>query len=470
VIAADRSALPPVGPDPEFRFPTLTRTTLANGLRAVTAEHRGAPVVSLALLIPTGASTDPPDGLGLAAFTADLLDEGCGDLSGVALHEALSRIGGHLGTEVTSDATTLSLTVLSRHLRRGMALLSEIAARPRFDPVDVARVRDLRLTRFRQMRQSPSAIADQVFLKSLYRGHPYGHLAMGTEATLAGLGVDAVTGFHRRAYRPATWTLVAVGDCVEAELGEAAAETFGQLQIVAGPEATDASALVALPVAAAEDRMVFVPRDGAVQSEIRLGHVGVARRSPDYHALLVLNTVLGGQFVSRINLNLREAKGYTYGARSGFDCRVAPGPFSVAASVQTAATADAIREAVSEIVDIRGARPVTDAELALARAALTRGFPRSFETAPQVAYGVLRLSLHGLPDDSFTRFVQRITAIDIDAVTRAASTHLRPDDLLAVVVGSRPDVLDSLGALGFGAPVEHRLPAPPTSYPHVGLA
>ena len=462
-MAVDRSALPAVGPDPEFHFPTLTRATLPNGLRSVTAAHRGAPLVSLGLLIPAGAATDPPDALGLAAFTADLLDEGCGDRSGVELHEALSRIGGHLGTEVSSDATTLSLTVLSRHLRRGMALLSEIASRPRFDPVDVARVRDLRLTRFRQMRQSPSAIADRVFLESLYGAHPYGHLAIGTEATLAGLGVDAVTGFHRARYRPATWTLVAVGDCAEAELGEAAAETFGQLEAAVDPAATDAPTLVDRPVSSVRDRMVFVPRDAAVQSEIRVGHVGVARRSPDYHSLLVLNTVLGGQFVSRINLNLREAKGYTYGARSGFDCRLAPGPFSIAASVQTTATADAIREAVSEITDIRGPRPVTDAELGLARAALTRGFPRNFETAAQVARGALRLSLYGLPDDTFTRFVPRIAAVDIDAVTRVATTHLRPEGLLAVVVGSRPDVLDSLGALGFGVPVERQLPAPPSS-------
>ena len=460
-MVVDRSTLPSVGPDPEFRFPTLTRATLDNGLHSVTAEHRGAPVVSLSLLIPAGSATDPPGALGLAAFTADLLDEGCGDRSGIELHEALSRIGGHLGTEVTSDATTLSLTLLSRHLRRGMALLAEIASRPRFVPVDVARVRDLRLTRFRQMRQSPSAMADRVFLESLYGAHPYGHLAIGTEATLAGLGVDAVTDFHRARYRPGTWTVVAVGDCAETELGDAAAEMFGELESAAGPTVAEAAAPVDRPVPAVGARMVFVPREAAVQSEIRIGHVGVARRSPDYHPLLVLNTVLGGQFVSRINSNLREAKGYTYGARSGFDCRLAPGPFSVAASVQTAATADAIREAVSEIGDIRGSRPVTEAELGLARAALTRGFPRSFETAAQVARGALRLSLHGLPDDTFTRFVPRIAAVDIETVTRVASTHLRPDELLAVVVGSRPDVIDSLGTLGFGAPAERQVPAGP---------
>ena len=458
-MVVDRSALPPVGPDPEFRFPALTRETLANGLRCVTAAHRGTPVVSLSLLIPVGAAADPPDALGLAALTADLLDEGCGDRSAVELHDALARIGGHLGTEVTSDATTLSLMVLARHTRRGMALLAEIASRPRFDPVDVARVRDLRLTRFRQMRQSPSAIADRVFLERLYGAHPYGHLAIGTEATLGELGVDAVTRFHRMCYRPATWTLVAVGDCAAVELGEAAAETFGRLEGAGAPAPTEDPALADRAVAAVGDRMVFVSRDGAVQSEIRVGHLGVARRSPDYHPLMVLNTVLGGQFVSRINMNLREAKGYTYGARTSFAWRVAPGPFSVTASVQTAATADAIREAVSEIVDIRGRRPVTDAELGLARAALTRGFPRNFETAAQVAGGALRLSLHELPDDTFTRFVPRINAVDTAAVTRVASTHLRPDDLLAVVVGSRPDVLDSLGALGFGAPVEHQLPA-----------
>ena len=198
---------------------------------------------------------------------------------------------------------------------------------------------------------------------------------------------------------------------------------------------------------------MFAPRPDAVQSEIRLGHAGVPRRTPDYHSLLVLNMILGGQFVSRINLNLREDKGYTYGARTVFDCRVGRGPFLFRSSVQTGATADAISEVIREIDDIRASRPVTEDELALARAALTRGFPLSFETASQVARAGTSLALHGLPLDEMSRFVERVEAVDVDAVSRAARSHLHPDRLLAVVVGSEADVLPSLQKLGFGQAV-----------------
>ena len=308
---------------------------LANGTRLWTVEHRRAPVLSLRLLIPAGASVDPSHQFGLAALTADLLDEGSADHTAIELHKALSRIGGHLSTEVTSDATVISLTTLARHLHEALGLLSEIVTRPRFDPDDVTRVRDLRLHRIRQMRQAPSAVADRVFLESLYGAHPYGHLAIGTDSALRTIGPAEVSAFHARWYVPSRWTLVAVGDVSVEELHVAADERFAR-----GGQAVAPPPVVSLPdPPPVHDRLVFVPRQGAVQSEIRLGHIGVARSSPDYYALRVLNMVLGGQFVSRINLNLRETKGYTYGARTAFDMRVGRGPFVLQVSVQTPATA-----------------------------------------------------------------------------------------------------------------------------------
>ena len=454
MTAVDRIELPAVGPDPSFPLPSFRRATLANGMRLWAGEHRRSPVLSLILLIPSGAADDPPDQFGLAALTADLLDEGSRDRSAVEIHEALTRIGGRLDTQVSSDATVLSLTTLARHAQAGLALLAGIASKPRFDSTEFDRIRDLRLSRLLQMRQVPSAVADRAFLECLYGSHPYGHLGIGSEASLRALGVGDVADFHRRCYAPARWALIAVGDLPGAQLVDEVEATFGvlandnELSEVAGTS----SVMRAAPPARA--RLVFVSRAGAVQSEIRLGHVGVPRRSPDYHPLLVLNTVLGGQFVSRINLNLREAKGYTYGARTDFDWRIGRGPFTVCASVQTSATADAIREVVHEIVDIRSRRPVTDAELDVGRAALTRSFPRHFETAAHLAHAGLRLALYDLPDDTFAEFVPRITAIDAADVTRVATDHLRPDDLIAVVVGSHPDVFDSLAGCGFGEPVE----------------
>ena len=445
-----RTRLPAVGDDPAFSLPAFERATLGNGVQVLAAGHHRAPVLTLLLLLPVGAAADPPDRPGLAALTADLLDEGSAALSDVDLHRALMRIGGRLSTEVWSDATVVGLTTLSRHAREGLRLLFEIAVRPRFDPADVARVRDLRINRIRQLRRSAAAVADRVFVEALYRAHPYGHPAIGTEAALRALGPAEAADFHRRRYQRVPWTLVAVGDLApEAVFAEAArAWDEGPLADGGAPEGPPPEPP---PVT---ERMVFAEREGAVQSEIRLGHAGVPRTSPDFYALSVLNMVLGGQFVSRINLNLREEKGYTYGARTSFDWRVGRGPFCLQVGVQTAATLDALREAVREIAEVRGPRPPSPRELETARAALTRGFPRSFETAYQVARAGVRMALHGLPDDHYTRFVPRITAVGADDVLGAAQRHLRPDELLAVVVGSRPDVLGELAGLGFGDPVE----------------
>ena len=194
---------------------------------------------------------------------------------------------------------------------------------------------------------------------------------------------------------------------------------------------------------------MIVPRAGAPQSELRIGHVAVARPSPDYHALVALNLVLGGQFVSRINSNLRERKGYTYGARTSFEFRRGRGPFSLQASVQADATADALREALGELRAIRGERPVTAEELELGRAPLTRGYPRGFETAEQIARAAAQLALYDLPDDYFTTFVPKVLALTPGDLTRAAAAHIDPSRFVGVIVGDR-DKIGAVDDLGLG--------------------
>ena len=200
-------------------------------------------------------------------------------------------------------------------------------------------------------------------------------------------------------------------------------------------------------------RLNIVPRPGAPQSELRMGHVAAARSTPDYHALVAANMVLGGQFVSRINLNLREEKGLTYGARTAFDFRRLPGPFSLQVSVQTGGTAQAISEALDEIAAIRGPRPITGEELALGIAALTRGYARNFETAEQIARAAMQLALYDLPDDYFVEYVPRMEAITPEEATAAASRHLDPDRLVTLAVGDLDAIERDLPALGLGDPV-----------------
>ena len=449
---ADRTKLPELGPELPFTFPAIRRATLGNGARVWTVEHRQVPLISVLALLPVGASSDPADRPGLAAITGDMLDEGCGDRSALEVHEALGRIGAQLDLDVGYDATVIGLTTLERYLDRGLELVRDMLVRPRFEQREFDRVRDLRLNRLLQLKDMPPALADRAFAHLLYRNHPYGHLPIGSEGALRSLMTRDITSFHRRGFIPSRTTVIAVGDAAHGAMQEAIRRAFDawradETEPVADPETF-------APAAPPATRLALVHRAGAAQSELRIGHVALPRRTTDYHAALVANMVLGGQFVSRVNMNLREEKGYTYGARTAFEFRRAPGPFVMQASVQSESTADALKESLAEIRAIRGQRPVTRQELDMGRASLTRGYPRNFETADQIARAAAQLALYELPDDYFTTFVPRVMALTEEAVTAVAAKHLDPDRLLSVIVGDRDKLSPSLRALDLGDVVD----------------
>jgi predicted Zn-dependent peptidase len=456
-MAVDRSSLPPLGALPPFQFPRIDRHSFPSGLKVWTVEHRAVPLITVLVLVRRGAAADPVGREGLAAITGDLLDEGCGPLDALALHEALGRIGAQLDTEVGSDATMLGLTVLSRFVDRAADLIAGMIRQPRLEERDFERVRDLRLNRLVQLRDMPPALADRAFTELVYGGHPYGHLSIGSEETLRALSLDDIRTFHEGGYVPPNVTVIAAGDASHAGLAALVERAFGDWSPGRGIEADERAVLAAPPPPKA--RLALLHKPAAAQSELRIGHMSVARNHPDYLQLLVLNMVLGGQFVSRINMNLREDKGYTYGARTGFEARRGPGPFLLQASVQSEATAEAIRESIYEIAAIRGERPVTPQELETGRAALTRGYPRNFETAEQVARAAAQMALHDLPEDYFTTFVPRVLAIDERAVTEAAARHLDPMRLLTIIVGDRERVAPALAQLALGEPLDLAVPA-----------
>lgn len=446
----ERTRLPVPGPVPTVHFPLVRVVGLSTGLAMRTVEHAGPPVVQWIWLVPTGSAADPEAQPGLAALTADLLDEGSTTRSALELHAALDRIGARLGIQVGSDATSISLMTLSRYAAEGLVLLDEIVARPRFDAADFERVRDLRLSRLRQMRSVPGAVADRVYLETLYPQHPYGHLGIGTAEALSRMTVTDVQQFHRNGYLAAQATLIGAGALTHDAFIEMAKRVFGDWS---GRPAVKATADSRVSLGGPESpsaRLVLVDRPGAVQSELRIGHVGVARRIADYHAVLVLNMVFGGQFVSRLNRILREEKGYTYGVHTSFDCRRWPGPFVMQGSVQADATAESVQEVLEQMAAIGGDGAVTPPELNLARAALTRGFARGFETAGQVARGVAQLVQHDLPMDDYDQFVPRVEAVDGAAVTAAAATHLHADRAVVVVVGPADQIAEGLATLGLG--------------------
>ena len=450
ITRVDRSRLPAPGSDPAFHFPEITHHTFANGLKVRTVEHPGVPVITFVMQIEGGLGADPAEREGLAAITADMLDEGTGSLSAIDVSDALARIGGEYDVEVGADTTLFTLTTLTRFAGHGARLLSKMLSAPSMRDVDFERVRQLRLDRLRQLTDLPPAVAERAFLRLLYPSHPYGHLAIGTDGALRTVTREEVVRFHAATFLPWRATLVVVGALSHSDLVTIAERAFrdwtGEEQVLNLPSA----AADAVADIATSPLLAVVPREAAAQSELRLGHLSARRDTPDYAALLVMNAILGGQFVSRLNMKLREEKAFTYGVRTGFDWRRGVGPFSVQTSVHTAATAESIADTLTEISDLRGQRPATAEELSTAKASLTRGYPRNFETAQQVARSIAQLALFNLPDSYFEEFVPKVNAVTTDQVTRAAQTYLDPSRLIALVVGDRNATEQSLGQLGFG--------------------
>jgi predicted Zn-dependent peptidase len=449
MAVVDRTRLPEVGPDPSFSFPAITHHTLPNGLRIRAVEHRSVPVITFVLQVEGGSAADAPTSEGLAALVADMVDEGTGNLSAIEVSDALARIGGEYDVDVAADATVFSLTTLARFAERGASLLASLVARPSLRESDFERVRQLRLDRLRQLKDIPPAVAERAFLRLMYGSHPYGHLPIGSEDALRRLTLADVAQMHRERYRPGAATLVVTGALSAPDLIATVEQAFGDWADSGVSCADRNDAMSAFPTA---PRLAVVPREGAAQSELRIGHLSTSRNTPDYAALLVMNALLGGQFVSRVNLKLREEKGYTYGARTGFDWHRGLSPFSLQASVHTASTADAIKDALGELEGIRGSRPATERELTLARASLTRGYPRNFETAQQVARSVAQLALYDLPDTYFAEFIPKVNAVTADQVSSVAARYLDPARLTTLVVGDHAVIRESLQTLALGEP------------------
>jgi predicted Zn-dependent peptidase len=349
----ERSKRPPIGPPPAVATPKIARRTLTNGLQVWIVTRRELPIVNASLLIRAGSCQDG-DRAGLAAMTASLLDEGTASRPAVAFANAVEDLGATLSAAASEEQTTVALQTLTRHLDEALGLMGEMVVQPTFSAEELERERKSRLQSLKQQRDQPGAVATRVFNQVVYgESHPYGRPAAGTAESVEEITRDQIVDFHRRYYRPNNAVLIVVGDVSDAELVPRLERAFaGWTQ---SPISDDAAAIPARP----PDRPIavtLIDKPGAAQSEIRVGHAGAARTtSPDYYALQVLNALLGGQFNSRINLNLREAKGYTYGARSSLGFRRGDGPFVASAGVFTAKTDSSLIEFPRELEDIRAA-------------------------------------------------------------------------------------------------------------------
>jgi len=426
----DRSVAPPPGEAHPFRFPHFLRTRLPNGLAVVAARLAGLPLVSLELIAPAGAQYEPAESAGTATLTAGLLDEGTARRSALEIAATAERLGGYLTTGADWDVGYLSTGLLASHRREGLALLAEIAITPTFPDNEVERLRGLRISEIVRRRQDPATLADDRFQREVYRGSVYAQPLYGTEESIARLQRASLMSFYQGHYGFAGATLIAVGEFdPEDLLGEAEA-AFG----TAGPPGPAPARPEIRPIPLEGLRIHLVDRPGAAQTELRLGHVGIPRTHPDYLPLLVLNTLLGGKFTSRINLNLRERHGYTYGASSRFSSRQGPGPFAVQAAVETAAAAAAAREILHEMRRVREAL-VEPEELAETVGYIVGVFPYSLQTVGDVTRRLETMSVFGLPDDYYDHYLERVAAVTREDLREMARRHLDPERVAVVAVG-----------------------------------
>lgn len=446
MTSPDRTQPPRPGPLRPFRVPEIQRARLDNGMAVHVVRLPRLPVVSAAFVFRGGGETVVPARLaGLATLTAAALEGGTRKHSGTALAEALEGVGADVSVRAGWDSTMASVSCLTDHWAEGLDLLAEMVLAPSFPEAEVERARDQALAGIRQRMKDPSALAQYRAAGLFYaEAEPYSRSARGDEASVSALDRSALVEFADEVYRPEGAGLVVVGDVDRDEVSEVAR------RLLAGWEG--AASIPAPPSGRArfdEATIHVIHRPGAVQSEIRIGHPGVARATPDYPALVVANAVLGGTFGSRLNMNLRESKGYTYGVRSSFGFRRGPGPFTVSTAVETDVTADAVREAMGEVSRYVDEGPGDD-EVRSARDYIAGVFPLHLETTGRVAGRVAELMIHDLPDDSWTRYRDDIRSVGVADAHEAVRRHIHPRKLTTVVVGDADLVVEELRALDLG--------------------
>ena len=446
----DRTAMPgPAGP-PTFTPPTPIRGRLSNGLAVVVVEKRDLPIVSFGLLVLAGGITDPPGMPGIAAFTAQMLDEGTQTQSSLDISSAFEFIGAHLSTDTAHEFTSLSTETLTRHWPQALALIGDIVKNPVFPEHEFQRIRREHLTDLRRLKDDPTATADRLMPGLLFgQGTSYGHPVSGTETSVKAFQRDALVSQLHQCYRPENATLIVVGDIGLAEVMDLGETAFGEWK---APR-QEIRLSTAIPEVIEQPTIYLVDKPGAAQSVIRAGHLTVPRKHPDYLGLSLLNYTLGGQFSARLNQNLREGKGYTYGFRSWINWYQGPSSLLAGGSVHTAVTKESVQEVLNEFGSINNGRPISHEEFEGARDGILRGYPAAFERPAQVLNHLAQLVLHALPDDYLVTFRSRMEALSLDEINRIGRERIQPKRLNILVVGDRQVIETSL--LELGLPLVH---------------
>jgi zinc protease len=439
-----RRERPGDGPASPLHVPAAHKKQLANGLTIISVPKSELPLVRVAVVLKTGSGQDPAEAAGLAALMADVLKMGTRTRTAQGIADAIETAGSGIEVSVDEDATMIATSVLRENLEPVLDVLADILRHPTFAVHELERARKLRLNTLSQLENAPVHAARNAFRKAVYGGHPYGHMPVGSAAALHKLGHRDLQAFYAAHVRPANMAVVVVGAMstseAEAQIDARLGDWHGARDMQSPPAAPESR----------PSQLMLVPRPGAPQSQLMVGELGVQRQSPDYYPHVLCNAVLGGMFNSRLNMNLREDKGWTYGARSAFNFMRARGLFYISTSVRTDVTGPAIQEIFKEVSTLRN-NDVSTEELQNAKNWYSLSLPSSFQTVEGMADMVANLFVYDLPDDYYQRLPENLATVTVADVRRVATQYLHPDAMSIVVVGDPDHVKPALAQLGHGA-------------------
>lgn len=443
--AVDRTKMPGPGGDLKLDIPKPAEFTLANGLRVITLPYGELPVTALHLVLPGGVWNDPAEKPGLASLAGSMLMEGTKTRSAEAIADRLDYLGSTLGVQVGTDGAFVRASSLTEKLPETLELMFDVVLNPAFPEKELSILKKRRASDFMRRQDSLQQIAGATLTKNFYAGHPYGHLDIGTPEAVEIMAAADLAAFHKKQYQPQAATLIVVGSKSVDEL-----KKLLDPVVKAWPKGDLAVKAVAPTVAPKSPKVFFVDKPGAAQSVVSVAVLGLDRNSPDYAAATVLNHLYGGYFGSRLNMNLREEKGYTYGARSRFGAMATRGYWSSGAPVQGTATADSVKEIFNEIQGILGGEPFGAEEFDTVKANLVQSLPQELETPTDLAFQMEDVALYKLPLDNINREYAAVQKVTVSDIQKVAQKYFKDAQAQVVVVGDKAKVLDSIKALNLG--------------------
>ncbi len=439
----DRSTPPVPGPVPVFHAIPVEHYRLSNGIEVFLSQKHGIPLVQVNAIVRAGIVDEPSDKPGLATMTAGLMMEGAGGRDAIGVHNAVDYLGADLSVDAGYHTFGVSLNTPVGKLDSALALMADVMLRPSFPGAELERKKKETLTALLQWRDEPRTLASVLFNKVLYGSDPYGRMSIGTAGSVESFTIDDLKAFHAKYFGANRATIVVAGDVTPALMIPKLEHAFGAWKPVDTPGAP-AFSVTDVPAT----HLYLVDKPGAEQSEIILGRIAASRLTDDFYSLVVLNTILGGSFSSRLNHNLRETHGYTYGAGSEFDFRVERGPFRASSSVQTRVTDSSLIEFMNELRAIKD--PVPETELKKARQYVALSYPSGFQTVGQIADEMDNMVVFHLPDDYFNTYIGHILSVSEEQVKAAAAKYIDPGKLAIVVVGDLSKIKENIEKLHIG--------------------